>query len=146
MISKVLLAIDGSQNALRAAEHAFKLMLMNRDMKMTVLNVIPDAKSQEELPAYRFQGKNGDLEKDLYKRAKIIFDEVMMIFNRERLDAGLAIERGEAGEIIASYALTGGYELIVMGLRGQRDCRAEGLGSVSLKVVRLAECPVTLVK
>lgn len=146
MISKVLLAIDGSQNSLRAAEHAYKLMQMNRDMDMKVLNVVPLLAGSEEKPAYKFAGKGEDIEKNLYKRAKIILDEVMMIFNRERMDVNLAIEKGDAGEIIAACASEGKYELIVMGLRGQNEKMERDLGSVSQKVIRLADCPVTLVK
>lgn len=146
MISKVLVPVDGSQNSLRAAEHALKVMKMNRDMEMTILNVVPVPENPDELSAFRFSGNGADNEKDLYKQSKIILDQVFTIFNKERLEVGLAIDKGDAGEKISSFAADGRYELIVMGLRGQSDRRDVDLGSVSLKVIRLAGCPVTLVK
>ena len=146
MISKVLVPVDGSQNSVRAAEHALKLMKMNRDMEMTILNVVSVPEDPEELLAFRFSGNGADNEKDLYKQSKMILDQVFTIFNKERLEVGLAIDKGDAGEKIATFAADGQYELIVMGLRGQSDQLDVDLGSVSLKVIRLVECPVTLVK
>lgn len=146
MISRVLVAIDGSQNSVRAAEHALKLMDMNHEMTMTVINVIPVLDRSGETQANDPGWKVEDQEKKLYKSSKIILDEVMMIFNKNGLEVRLAIEKGDAGEIIASSAVEGSYELIIMGLRGQNDNRDRDLGSVSQKVLRLATCPVTLVK
>lgn len=106
MISKVLVPVDGSQNSLRAAEHALELMKMNRYMEMTILNVVSVLEDPEELLAFRFSGQ-GDVEKDLYKQSKVILDQVFTIFNKERLEVGLAIDKGDAGEKIASFPPTG---------------------------------------
>lgn len=57
MISKVLVPVDGSQNSLRAAEHALELMKMNRYMEMTILNVVPSWKTRRNCWHSGFPGK-----------------------------------------------------------------------------------------
>lgn len=37
----------------------------------------------------------------------MILDQVFTIFNKERLEVGLAIDKGDAGEKIASFPPTG---------------------------------------
>ena len=70
---------------------------------------------------------------------------------KELLDAaGVAyvahIAVGEPAETIAEYAKDRNIDEIVMGTRGMGSVASLLLGSCALKVVHLAEVPVTLVK
>jgi nucleotide-binding universal stress UspA family protein len=53
---------------------------------------------------------------------------------------------GEPAEEIARFAREGGYDVIVMGTRGQTGHEGWGLGSVAQAIVRKASCTVVVVR
>ena len=146
MEHKLLLASDGSDNALRAAEFAAGLARMSPEIKVTVLVV------------------NDILEKMKYYsplRSSVIFEEVEMFFREKSQDAldrtlskfeELKIEVngvtkvGNPAQVIVGFARDEGFSQIVIGSRGMGSLKGIVLGSVSSKVVQLAGCPVTIVK
>jgi len=71
---------------------------------------------------------------------------------RERLKGSrfagvdLCVRLGDAGHEIASYAEQLGAELIVMPSHGRTGLKRLLLGSVAEKIVRLAHCPVLILK
>ncbi|BAF59220.1 MAG: universal stress protein [Pelotomaculum sp.] len=146
MERKVLLASDGSENALRAADFAAGLAASLPDLKITVLVV------------------NDVLEKMKYYsplHSPVIFEEFDAFFKAKSEDAlkrtlealekhGLqaegVIKVGNPAQEIVNFAREGGFKQIVIGSRGLGSLKGIVLGSVSLKVVHLADCPVTVVK
>ena len=146
MNRKILVASDGSDNALRAAEFAAGLAGLSPESKVTVLVV------------------NDMLEKMKYYsplRSPVIFEEVEVFFrdkSQEALDRTLAvfekyscrvdgvIRVGNPAQEIVDFAREGGFGQIVIGSRGMGSLKGIVLGSVSSKVVQLADCPVTVVK
>lgn len=146
MALKILVASDGSDNALRAAEFAAGLAGLSPDIKVTVLVV------------------NDMLEKMKYYsplRSPVIFEEVEVFFrekSQDALDRTLAvfekincrvdgvIKVGNPAQEIVDFAREGGFSQIVIGSRGMGGLKGIVLGSVSSKVVQLADCPVTVVK
>lgn len=145
-MSKIVLATDGSEHALRAAETAGQLSRA-LDLPVDVINVVPEGTLTATQPVHEY--------------ARI---ENVIITQREMLQgmgseavAKAAARVGEAGgyvgetEVligsparkIVDYASDVGARCIVMGRRGLGDFGGLFMGSVSHKVGHLTE--VTLV-
>ncbi|MCI0651956.1 MAG: universal stress protein [Planctomycetes bacterium] len=138
---KLLVPTDGSENSLRAVEHALALRARGIALEIHLLNVQP------ALP--------GSVT-DFLPRANV------KSFHREegmkalagaaaRLDAAhaehhLHIDVGTPAEVIAVYAKDLAVDQIVIGARGLGAAVGLMLGSVTAAVIRLAEQPVTVVK
>jgi nucleotide-binding universal stress UspA family protein len=139
---KVLIPIDGSQNANRAVDHALKLAQAGKGLEIQLLNVqIPVASgharmfvSDEQLSGYYREEGLAAL-----KEA------------RERLD-GLGVSYryhigvGHVAETIAEYAKQNQCEAVIMGTRGMGAISNLVLGSIASRVIHLTDLPVTLVK
>jgi nucleotide-binding universal stress UspA family protein len=140
---KILLPVDGSENALRATRFAMKLaQTCNEGFELHLLTVqMPilsgDVKmfvSQDQINAY-------------------YHDEALKALAgaREVLDAAgvhyvFHIGVGQLAETIAAYARDKACDQIVMGTRGLGSVKGLLLGSVTTKVMHLVDVPVTLVK
>lgn len=140
---KILVAVDGSENANRAVEYVRQLAQNYREpLEVHVLNVQPPVTF-------------GDIKKFVGQEALNAYyhDEgiKMLAAARKRLDqSGLAhtyhIGVGPVAETIADYAREHGCAQIVMGTRGLSSISSLLLGSVAAKVLHLATVPVTFVK
>jgi len=140
---RILIAVDGSENANRAVEYVLQLARNYREpLEVHVLNVQPpvtfgDTKKfvgQEALNAY-------------YHDEGI----KMLAAARQRLDQSAIahtyhIGVGPVAETIADYAREHGCAQIIMGTRGLSSISSLLVGSVAAKVLHLATVPVTLVK
>ncbi len=132
--SKVLLPSDGSETSLKAAAYAARLMKVNPEMKLSVLVVVPESNGFEQL------------DKAIAKRGNEILEKTMLVFNNEGIKVQSFIENGDPAEVIIKYSERGNYDHIIMGSRGVSELRGAEIGSVSHKVIHLANCRVTLVK
>lgn len=142
-MSKILVAVDGSENSDRVIDFLLKNNGGHKDAReihlLTVQSPIAGVNvkmfiSNESLNEYyRDEGKA------MLKRA------------RERLDAaGLQYQHhiglGEPATVIVEYAKTKGCEQILMGSRGLGYMTGLVLGSVATKVLHLTDLPVMLIK
>jgi len=140
---KILVPIDGSQNALRALKHVLdKQSWYAGGLELHLLNVqYPVASGgvkmfipQAELNAfYEEQG------------------QAALKVARELAQAsGVAVHArvgvGDLAGTIVSYASGENCDLIVMGTRGMGTVASMLLGSVTTKVIHLTDIPVLLVK
>lgn len=140
---KILVPIDGSENALRALRH--------------VIATQPDYREPAALVLVNVQ-------------QPIVSGAVRMFVDREQLDAlyaeqgeaalapardiaaaaGVSVEHhtmvGDAAESIVKVARETGCAQVVMGTRGLGAVAGMLLGSVATKVIHLSEVPVLLVK
>lgn len=142
MIKKILLAYDGSEYALRAAKFTVDLQKSIPDAHCTIITVASFTKDEAE-----FLGVSEvEFDNALLVNADSIMHGAVELFK----DAGLTVEKvGLQGDIaanIAKYAGEHGFDLIVMGTRGLSNLKEMLLGSVSNKIIRMAHCPVTVVK
>jgi nucleotide-binding universal stress UspA family protein len=143
--SKVLLPSDGSSTSLKAAAYAVRLMKMNKDMKLSVLVVLPG-------DSILVNSKNGGenimepLAREIQDRGREILQKTVEIFSNEGLSVDGLIDRGDPAEVILAHAERDNFDHIIMGSRGVSELRGVELGSVSHKVIHLANCRVTLVK
>lgn len=141
MFKHILLAVDGSENALRAAKLAGDLA---RQMNAGSLHIVV---SFDTIPPYL-----GDPNLQLAIDARMRASQDILRRAQEVVgplpDGEIHTEliEGSAAETIIEVARTRSSELIVMGARGLGRIAAAVLGSVSQKVVAHAPCPVLIVR
>jgi len=148
MEKKILVAIDDSENAMRAVE--FVANLFAPDNKITLFNVVQDtaaicAMSSPELTPYFISQKGSFCL--LEEKKKKLVDEAMQKAKRILLNAkfeekNITIKseikkRGIARDIIREAKA--GYNVVVMGKRGLSGVKDFILGSVAQKVFNTAK-------
>ncbi len=166
MLKTILVAADGSEHAKKAARLAGDLAA-RYDAELVIAHVLVNRRIPEPLrrmaeiehlvepeppkslgPGILSTAPENDLD------AKIIAalgDKIMGDAELLARDAGAREVRrmaltGDPAEALLEEAKRVGADLIVMGTRGLGDLGALLLGSVSHKVIQLADCPVTVVK
>lgn len=140
---RILVPVDGSDNAMRALQHVVDTRGWYRDdIEVHVVNVQRRIASG----AVRMFIAQ-DVLNDYYREEG---DKALAASRGFLADAGVAFEChvavGEEAESIAHYARQHGCRLIVMGTRGMGRLGNLMLGSVAAKVIHVAETPVTLIK
>jgi len=146
MFSKLLLASDGSDYALRAAEAAAQLA-KGLGTSVTILHVFTMPVLQMSVP-----GSPGvDMDPGAVNAyIEQVQDSVARRTGRVLDEAGvpyeILTEVGHPAEVIVRIAEDDGYDLIVLGSRGMTAFKSFLLGSVSDKVSHHAHCPVLIVK
>ncbi len=139
MFKKIILGIDGSDHALKAAQVAGDLArVMNSQLVVvTAYDPIPsylgEPNLQEAISA-RLNAAN--------KILTIGLEEV------GEVPAGIETEaiEGSAAEVILDVAQVRGGDLIVVGSRGLGTLTGLLLGSQSQKIIQHATCPVLVVR
>lgn len=139
MYEKILLAIDGSKNSLRAAAELVKIASINSACTVDIVYVADFSKSKSDI--LHSQGRE-DL--DFSRRQKLI--PVEELLRGTNIQYKLTILRGDPGPTIIAYANEHAFELVVIGSRGLNAFQEMVLGSVSHKVVKRVNCPVLIVK
>lgn len=142
MAYKILLPFDGSQCSVKAAEHVAELMSWGRDIHCTVLFVMPFTRD--------LAGYLGMLEDEYtYKAGEVagrINSQASSIFENRGLQINTVILEGDPVEVICHMAKQDEYQEIIMGSRGHNGIKKLIKGNFSEKVVRMAPCPVKVIK
>jgi nucleotide-binding universal stress UspA family protein len=147
-LSKILLAIDGSENSTRATRTAVDLA-KNFDATLIVLNVIaptisiPAVAGADSVPI-----EYGSYYLEAEKRGSELVDGVATTARSEGVRVQRIVERSEntIAETIAASALNEQVDLIVIGTRGLGGIKKLLLGSVSSAVLSHAHCDVLIVR
>ncbi len=140
-MKKILVPIDGSPVAERAAAHAAELVRGVDDAKVVLLNV------QQNLEHWRKRGllNEKDLQ-DLRAHGESEAEGARAILEKAGVLHDFEIVFGHPAEVIVRVAREQHCGSIVMGTRGLGDVESLLLGSTAYKVIQLAQVPVTLVK
>jgi nucleotide-binding universal stress UspA family protein len=138
---KVLLAVDGSDCALRAAKFVAQL-LAQRQAQVELVNVQPPIAYGDLLSAATRERAEGLIA----QRGRRAAGEALDLVARAGIASRLQVLSGDAAPVIVSAARELGCDLIVMGTRGLGAVAGLALGSVAARVIHLAEVPVTVVK
>jgi len=140
---KILLAVDGSEHALRAATHVATLRArLAEPLTVLLLNVqAPVASglvrrflSQEALDGY------------YREEAQDALEPVQAAFAAAGVQVESHVVVGEVAATVAEFATRHACDQIVMGTRGLGSVKGALLGSVASEVLHLTDRPVLLVK
>ncbi|MFO7305845.1 MAG: universal stress protein [Gammaproteobacteria bacterium] len=135
--NNILVAVDGSDNALRALKYA--VSLLQPDAKLYVLFVhTPLMPSRAISQALIDEHYRREEERALTKARRYL--------QRAKIDAEIEARIGDPARTIVEHAKKKKCRQIVMGNHGHSAIAGFFLGSVALKVIQLSDIPVTLVK
>ena len=136
---KIAVAVDGSDNALRAAKHAIMLVQYLPEAQLEMIYVADYNKAKDErLLAQSPESLSLKREQKLLpirELAKSVGVEIM-----------ITMLKGNPSQEIIKYANDHSIDQLVIGSRGLNTFQEMVLGSVSHKVMKHASCPVTIVK
>jgi len=140
---KILVGIDGSENSLRAANYAAKLVEHFPGSTVTLVYV--------DTLAIQIKVKGGILpsnyEELVEQGRKITLEKAEEFFAEKKLPFNVKVLEGyDIAETICDFAAEYNYDQIIMGTRGLGNIKGIVLGSVSHKIIQIAPCPVTFVK
>lgn len=139
---KILLAVDGSDHSNRVARHVVRLVQGCADYQVTLLNVQAPIDAPEVLghmPAREIEAMQETRGGDAMAAARALLDEAGVTYVPE-------VALGPVADTIARRATESGCDTIVIGTHGAGALRSALMGSVATDVIRLAGCPVTVVK
>ena len=141
MFSKVLVPVDGSENSLRALDHAIYLA-KKTDANITAMNVI------ENPPTVYVESQKllNDLLANFRAESARILDKCKQIAEKSDVKIETIIGEGDAASSIVGYAEKGGFDTIIIGRRGLGRFKEMVLGSISNKVLHHAKCSVLIVR
>jgi len=135
----ILLASDGSENAVRAAKEAVKIASFTEESLINVVYVIEMDQSK-----YDVLHSNSKEEIDIERRLKN--SKVLQYLQEEKINYKTTILRGRPGLEIVKYANEQKVDIVVIGSRGLNALQEMVLGSVSHKVMKRVNCPALVVK
>jgi len=142
---RVLIPVDGSETALRAATRFAALASQLQKTEALLLNVQSPIPMNERILSGR-PSEVHHLEAPLRDAAVKLFAATCKVLD----DAGIAhaehVEFGDPPTVIAEFSQKYHCEQIVMGTRGLGAIAQIVLGSVATKVLHLAAMPVMLVR
>ncbi len=139
MFKRILLAVDGSDHAVRAAKVAADLA---RSMKSELRVVI----AYEPIPWYLGEPNLQDAINARLKDAQNILQKAVASVGDVPDEIHTELIEGDSAEAIIEVAKTRNSDVIVMGSRGLGRLAGLVLGSTSQKVVSHAPCPVLIVR
>ena len=153
-MKKILVAVDGSQSAKKAAERAAELA---QDVKaeVTLIHVYTES---AQIPVNQFNEVASylsaetlesimDQQEDTIKekRQKIV-DEDAKIFEEKGIKPEKVLLHGDPADVVCDYAEENNFDLIVVADKGHGKVERFLLGSISDKIVRHAKLSVMVVK
>jgi nucleotide-binding universal stress UspA family protein len=143
MMRRILVAIDGSEDALRALDFAVKVALFKPPAELHVLTVQAPADSSAAWEIYVTPER---IHQVATERSRAILETAGKHLEGTGCTFVLESLEGEAAATIAARAAELECESIVMGTHGRGQLGILLLGSVAQRVVHHATVPVTLVK
>lgn len=142
MYKRILVPVDGSQQALLALDHAAHLQQAN-DAELYLLCVFKHH-SLFEASLSMIRPKEVQIPDDALREYASEVAEQALNAGAEKIRA--FVKGGRPSKAIVRFASENQVDLIVMGARGSSsDVDGYFLGSVSQRVASLATCPVLIV-
>ena len=136
---KIAVAVDGSDNALRAAKHAIMLAQYLPETHLEIIYVADYNKAKDErLLAQSPESLALKREQKVSSCSKTC--EIC------RCQVKITMLKGSPSQEIIKYVKEHSIDQLVIGSRGLNTFQEMVLGSVSHKVMKHANCPVTIVK
>ena len=148
MFDKVMVAVDGSEHALRAVDAA-AVIAQRCGSEFIVLTVLESSKLPQDVR--QFAESEHMTERPMALANRLVGEPIASQAAMRAAKKGVKnvtqlIEDGDAAKEILQVAKAMSVDLIVVGSRGLGTIRGLLLGSVSHKVMNLSECPCMTVK
>lgn len=135
---RIAVAIDGSENALRATEYAVFLAQHLPDATLEFIFVVDLSKVKDDHLLTQSP------ESLALERGKKI-NPAVKIAEEAGVTSQVTVLRGQPSQEIIKYVNDGPFAQLVLGSRGLNAFQEMILGSVSHKVMKHVACPVTVV-
>src|SRR5690554_3745692 len=142
-MKKILVAVDGSENANKALEKAKEIGLLNNS-EIVILYVISSLRNWH--PYVLDHVYEAKINKALLEQGKSILEEAIKVFEDYSNRVTTFIKCGDPAKEIIEKAKREKCDLIVMGSRGLNTISRAMLGSISNKVVNYSDISVLIVK
>ena len=139
MYKHILLAADGSENAIRAAKEAIKIAKVSEGAIIDIVYVADFDKATRDV-LHAASPESLELGR-LRKLAPI-----EQLIKEANVPSKITILKGAPGPEIIRYANEENVDLVVIGSRGLNALQQMVLGSVSHKVIKRVNCPALIVK
>ena len=145
MLTKVLVAIDGSKNSLEALRWAIKIVAGSDKSEIVMVNAQPSFQTVHSKRLFS--------QSDIREYQELLFEESVAeakkIVDAQSIPYTLELLVGDPKQCIVDRVLESQktdepIEMIVMGSRGLGPIRSV-LGGVSYGVIQAAICPVTII-
>jgi|SRR5690625_232223 len=136
---KIAVAVDGSENAFRAAKHAVLLAQYLPEAHLEIINVADYNKAKDE---YLLAQSPESLA--LKREQKI--HPIQELAQSVGVEIKVTMLKGHPSQEIIKHVKEQSINQLVIGSRGLNVFQEMVLGSVSHKVMKHANCPVTVVK
>ncbi len=139
MFAKILVAVDGSESSKRAFDKSV-FLAQKCNSKLYVVNVVLD---------WEYGGDSAatfELIDELRARGTELLEQCKKQALQSNVQVETVLEQGDYAHEIIEVAKRKNCELIIMGSRGMSPIKELMLGSVSLKVMHHASCPVMVVR
>jgi nucleotide-binding universal stress UspA family protein len=149
MFGHVLVAVDGSEHAARAIATATDLAL-RYDARLTLIHVSRHANlrrlHEDLLPLEQIE----HVQFTRHDLLELVEHDILDVAEQRARDLGATevdteTRIGSPADEIANFAAGAGVDLIVTGTRGLSNLPGMVLGSVSHRIIHLAEIPVLVV-
>jgi nucleotide-binding universal stress UspA family protein len=137
-LKKLLIPIDGSDNALRALAYVTQRVRPAKHLQLCLLNV------QLPLPASLFVTR-AMIDEYYDSNSKAALTRARRVLAKHHGSAEGFVRIGDPAAVIVKFATQKHCSEIVMGTRGLGSLKGLLLGSVTAKVIHLARVPVTVV-
>lgn len=145
--SKILVAIDGSQDSFKAADCALDMAKKFDAQVLAVTVTYIPAKNNLSHKQVLSKALVEDGNKDM-KNSELWFDNFVQKASTDKVDlkTELLNSTRPVDYVILEYAEEKGVDLIVLGTKGRTGFKRLLLGSVASSVSTYAHCPVLIVK
>ena len=151
-LSKILVAIDGSQASFDSADYAI-MLAKQHNSQLILLHVLHPVEYYSSLQFFEVQQHQDSrvLIEQAKKEANKWFDDIKKKIEENSLEKQIKIETTiivstTIVDSILDYAEDNDIDLIVIGTRGRSRIKKLLLGSTASGVVTYSSCPVTVVK
>ncbi|MFF5995028.1 universal stress protein [Lysinibacillus sp. KU-BSD001] len=139
MYKHILLAADGSENAIRAAKEAIKIASLSEGALIDIVYVADFEKAKQDV-LHAASPESLALE----RRRKVA--PIEQLVKEAKIQSKITILKGTPGSEIVRYANASRVDLVVIGSRGLNTLQEMVLGRVSHKVMKRVNCPALIVK
>jgi nucleotide-binding universal stress UspA family protein len=146
---KILVAVDGSDSSLRAADYSVQIVSKEESARVILLNILGISTAKQVASSIIIAPTYGLKEYDQYKKeAEKWLDKISKKFEEKGIQTVVEVVGGPlpAANSIVNYAENENVDLIVVGSRGKSGIKKLLLGSVASSVVTHASSNVLVVK